>query len=462
MAYKSPLNNLPVFKTQKFEREYGKPVVAPEVNIPQQRFDFSEVSGASKDTGSDTKVNPARAARQKGRQERRQVRQEARAKRIEKRQDKKTVKAMQRQDKKNVGAGIAQDFQKSLPKPDARKAEKVLNEFVEKNKPKISGEMLTGFVPSSGGNSSITPKTKITGALGSDLRKKQYDDAGFKYDDTIKGYNKDGSEIEVPATRGRGKFGPVSMKDEGAPTKMLGTMIAPIASRLQAALGIDAGGNPTRQRSGNILRDAGVLIGAGTRAAGAAPVDPVAPMTPTGGDMQDPFAGKTFSIVESPANMKGNAKPVFNESTSDAAAMMYGSPAERQMSMPKAGTSAMSMKDIPEGDKGAGLRALDDSVVEQMGYDSATKMMSPLDSHHPQYPGLKKALEVGANILMGGGYNTAKNLLSRNNPPKTFTKEKTNMPKKRVPRVNPGYVTDINTGERIGVEEIPFKDFKQR
>ena len=76
MAYKSPLNNLPVFKTQKFEREYGKPVVAPEVNIPQQRFDFSEVSGASKDTGSDTKVNPARAARQKGRQERRQVRQD--------------------------------------------------------------------------------------------------------------------------------------------------------------------------------------------------------------------------------------------------------------------------------------------------------------------------------------------------------------------------------------------------
>jgi len=42
--------------------------------------------------------------------------------------------------------------------------------------------------------------------------------------------------------------------------------------------------------------------------------------------------------------MKGNAKPVFNESTSDAAAMMYGSPAERQMSMPKAGTSAMSME----------------------------------------------------------------------------------------------------------------------
>ena len=123
------------------------------------------------------------------------------------------------------------------------------------------------------------------------------------------------------------------------PTKMLGTM----ASRLQAALGIDASGKPTRQRSGNILSNAGALIGAGTGVADAAPVDPVAPMAPTGGDMQDPFAGKTFSIVESPANMKGNAKPVFNESTSDAAAMMYGSPLDRQMSMPKAGTSAIAL-----------------------------------------------------------------------------------------------------------------------
>lgn len=211
MAYKSPLNNLPVFKTQKFEREYGKPVVAPEVNIPQQRFDFSEISGASKDTGSDTKVNPARAARRKGKQERKQVNQEARAKRIEKRQDKKTVKAMQRQDKKNVKAGIAQDFQKSLPKPSG---------LAETPKAKISGEILTGFVPSSGGASSITPKPKITGALGSDLRKKQYDDANFKYDDTIKGYNRDGSKIEVPAMRGRGKFGPTAMIDPSTGMEM--------------------------------------------------------------------------------------------------------------------------------------------------------------------------------------------------------------------------------------------------
>ncbi len=122
------------------------------------------------------------------------------------------------------------------------------------------------------------------------------------------------------------------MKND-SPNKFLGTM----ASRLQAALGIDAGGNPMRQRSGNILSNVGALIGAGTG-------DPTpAPMAPTGGNMQDPFAGKTFSIVESPANMKGDAKPVFNKSTSNAAAMMYGSPMERQMSMPKAGISAMAM-----------------------------------------------------------------------------------------------------------------------
>ena len=176
--------------------------------------------------------------------------------------------------------------------------------------------------------------------------------------------------------------------------------------------------------------------------------------------MIDPLTGMEMTPQPPmPANQMGTAKPVFNQTAQNVGNQVYGTPFQRQMSMPQ---PPMFMKDIPEGNKGKGLRALDDSVVEQMGYDSATKMMSPLDSHHPQYPGLKKVLEVGANILMGGGYNTAKNLLSRNNPPKTFTKEKTNMPKKRVPRVNPGYVTDINTGERIGVEEIPFKDFKQR
>jgi len=36
--------------------------------------------------------------------------------------------------------------------------------------------------------------TKITGALGSKTRKEQYDAKGWRYDDTIEGYNRDGTE----------------------------------------------------------------------------------------------------------------------------------------------------------------------------------------------------------------------------------------------------------------------------
>ena len=96
---------------------------------------------------------------------------------------------------------------------------------------------------------------------------------------------------------------------------------------------------PSQAQQTSMLGNIGSSIGGG-----AAPTAPVAPMAPTGGgmDQANPFEGKTFQIT--PANMKGDAKPVFNESTSNAAAMMYGSPTERQMSMPKAGTSAMPME----------------------------------------------------------------------------------------------------------------------
>jgi len=145
------------------------------------------------------------------------------------------------------------------------------------------------------------------------------------------------------------------MKND-SPNKFLGGIAAGMAGLggsqsfmnkfLESSLGRAAQqvAGPSQAQQTSMLGDAGALIGAGTGVADAAPVDPVAPMASTGGGMQDPFAGKTFSIVESPANMKGNAKPVFNESTSDAAAMMYGSPLDRQMSMPKAGTSAISME----------------------------------------------------------------------------------------------------------------------
>ena len=191
--------------------------------------------------------------------------------------------------------------------------------------------------------------------------------------------------------------------------------------------------------------------------------------------MIDPLTGMEMTPQPPmPANQMGTAKPVFNQTAQNVGNQVYGTPFQRQMSMPQ---PPMFMKDIPEGNEGAGLRALDDSVVEQMGYDSATKMMSPLDSHHPGDKKMLKTLTKKrkettglrkfANILTGGlgelAAEAVHNLKNYNNVSKqTFTKEKTNMPKKRVPRVNPGYVTDINTGERIGVEEIPFKDFKQR
>ena len=371
MAYKSPFNqdptlkkaisnvfgktNLPNFGDKKYggERLYEQPVKGSDYSVPVSDFS-DEIGGAP--AGSTTSTpkgridrlkarkdatsNEAKKARIQGKIERTKTRQSSRAERIKDKNIKRLQKTKQRQKIKNIRQGLDSNAGMTDYKSEFKKMEEPSGkkDFSIEKSPSLSDVIsTTGFVPSSGGDSSITPKTKITGALGSDLRKKQYDDAGFKYDDTIKGYNRDGSKIKTYFTysgAGKGSSG------AGAPTKMLGTM----ASRLQAALGIDASGKPTRQRSGNILSNVGSLIGAGTGVAGAAPVDPVAPIAPTGGDMQDPFAGKTFSIVESPANMKGNAKPVFNESTSNAAAMMYGSPTERQMSMPPVGTSAISME----------------------------------------------------------------------------------------------------------------------
>ena len=369
MAYKSPFNqdptlkkaisnvfgktNLPSFGDKKYggERLYEQPVKGSDYSVPVSDFS-DEIGGAP--AGSTTSTpkgridrlkarkdatsNEAKKARIQGKIERTKTRQSSRAERIKDKNIKRLQKTKQRQKIKNIRQGLDSNAGMTDYKSEFKKMGEDFGkkDFSIKKSSSLSDvTSTTGFVPSSGGDSSITPKTKITGALGSDLRKKQYDDAGFKYDDTIKGYNRDGSKIKTYFTysgAGKGSSG------AGAPTKMLGTM----ASRLQAALGIDASGKPTRQRSGNILSNAGALIGAGT--APTAPVDPVAPMAPTGGDMQDPFAGKTFSIVESPANMKGSAKPVFNESTSNAAAMMYGSPLDRQMSMPPVGTSAMPME----------------------------------------------------------------------------------------------------------------------
>ena len=47
-------------------------------------------------------------------------------------------------------------------------------------------------------NTAPPPKSKITGALGSDLRKAQYVKKGWAFDDTIKGYNRDGTLTPPP------------------------------------------------------------------------------------------------------------------------------------------------------------------------------------------------------------------------------------------------------------------------
>jgi len=80
------------------------------------------------------------------------------------------------------------------------------------------------------------------------------------------------------------------------------------------------------------------------------PVAPVAPtpvaptadmsagaaMSGSAMDPTNPLEGKTFTLT--PANMMGNAKPVFNEQTQGMAQTAFGSDFERQMSMPNSGS----------------------------------------------------------------------------------------------------------------------------
>ena len=68
------------------------------------------------------------------------------------------------------------------------------------------------------------------------------------------------------------------------------------------------------------------------------------PMTGGAMDQANPFEGKTFEIK--PSNEMGNAAPLFKPGASNAAAKMYGTPLERQMSMPNSGP-VTQMKDIP-------------------------------------------------------------------------------------------------------------------
>ena len=148
--------------------------------------------------------------------------------------------------------------------------------------------------------------------------------------------------------------------------------------------------------------------------------------------MIDPLTGMEMTMQPPmPANQMGVAKPMFNQTTQNVAQQVYGGLDQRQMSM--GAQAPVFMKDIPEGNKGAGLRALDDSVVEQMGYDSATKMVSPLDSHHPQYftggrevtkkefDSINKAKK--AKTYLGGGQGLIPDALTGGKPTRQFLNE---------------------------------------
>jgi len=158
--------------------------------------------------------------------------------------------------------------------------------------------------------------------------------------------------------------------------------------------------------------------------------------------MIDPLTGMEMTMQPPmPANQMGTAKPMFNQTTQNVAQQVYGGLDQRQMSM--GAQAPVFMKDIPEGSDGAGLRALDDSVVEQMGYDSATKMVSPLNDNHP---GDKKMLKT----------------LTKKKP-QPYTKEQLQDRNKTIKQAY-GITKDgkqVNLGN-ITSTEISEKDFKQR
>jgi hypothetical protein len=154
----------------------------------------------------------------------------------------------------------------------------------------------------------------------------------------------------------------LQMKDD-SPNKFMGGIAG---ASIGAALGrgAAAGGNFDRAKYERLAQMGGVFGKLGQQvldqnpvapaAAGAvvpqasidSGVDPIlAGAGVTGGNMDptNPFEGKTFQIT--PANMMGNAKPVFSEKTQGMAETAFGSGLERQMSMPKSGAvTRMSAK----------------------------------------------------------------------------------------------------------------------
>ena len=154
-------------------------------------------------------------------------------------------------------------------------------------------------------------------------------------------------------------------QDAGSPATFMGGIAG------AAARGLSTGANPgiMTQRYGIFGKPAAptaptVDMSAGPTQAQQAAAASVAaggtmatpdqnPMTGGAMNQANPFEGKTFQIT--PANMMGNAKPVFGEQTQGMAQTAFGSGFERQMSMPNSG-SVTQMKSPLEGNAFIGAK----------------------------------------------------------------------------------------------------------
>eukprot|EP00487_Bulimina_marginata_P008943 TRINITY_DN3276_c0_g1_i1.p1 TRINITY_DN3276_c0_g1~~TRINITY_DN3276_c0_g1_i1.p1 ORF type:complete len:155 (+),score=25.90 TRINITY_DN3276_c0_g1_i1:27-467(+) len=126
----------------------------------------------------------------------------------------------------------------------------------------------------------------------------------------------------------------------------LGRAAQQVAGPTQAQQAAGALGNSTLAAAGQaVVPQATITDGVDPVLAGAGVVPPGTT------DPGNPFEGKTFQIT--PANMRGNAKPTFSAPVQASAEAIYGSPMQRQMSMPKSGsvTQMSPLNDNHPGDK---------------------------------------------------------------------------------------------------------------
>jgi len=141
-------------------------------------------------------------------------------------------------------------------------------------------------------------------------------------------------------------------QDSGSPATFMGGIAGVFGRALQNQQAQQAvqGAQAARARGfagGTVVPQATITDGVDPILAGAGVVPPGTT------DPGNPFEGKTFQIT--PANMMGNAKPMFSAPVQASAEAIYGSSMQRQMSMPNSG-SVTQMKSPLEGNAFIGAK----------------------------------------------------------------------------------------------------------